>query len=145
MKTGWVSSITARPFLLLTLLSLLGLFSQGCSGRDRETRGQTYTVRGQVKQLPDPRNPGTGLYLAHEAIDTWVGRGGEVEGMDAMTMPFPVGEDVPLEGLQPGDFVEIDLHVDWEADLPVEITSLRELPPGTRLVFDSANPDQTKN
>lgn len=132
MKTRAISGNALRPILLPLLLCLL---AAGCSGQRDEASGQHYTVRGQVKQLPDPRNPGSGLYVTHEAIDNWVGRSGEVEGMDSMTMPFPVDEDVSLDGIQPNDAVEFDLHVDWEADLPIEITGIRELPPGTRLVF----------
>lgn len=142
MKTRAISGNALRPLLLPLLLCLL---LPGCSGRSDATSGQHYTVRGQVKQLPDPRNPATGLYLTHEAIDNWVGRSGEIEGMDSMTMPFQVDEDVSLDGIAPNDLVEFDLHVDWEADLPVEITGIRELPPDTRLVFGSANPNQTKN
>ena len=144
MKTRAISGNALRPILLLLPLCLL--LAAGCSGRsDEAAGGQHYTVRGQVKQLPDPRNPATGLYVTHEAIDNWVGMDGEVEGMDSMTMPFQVDEDVSLDGIEPNDVIEFEVHVDWEADLPVEITSLRELPPGTRLVFDSADPDQTKN
>ncbi|HJX29499.1 MAG TPA: copper-binding protein [Thermoanaerobaculia bacterium] len=132
MKTRAISGTALRPLLLLPLLCLL---AAGCSSEGDEASGQHYTVRGQVKQLPDSRNPGTGLYVTHEAIDDWVGRSGEVEGMDSMTMPFPVDADVSLEGIEPNDAIEFELHVDWEADLPIEITSIRELPPGTRLVF----------
>ena len=144
MKTRAISGNALRPILLLLPLGLL--LAAGCSGRsDEAAGGQHYTVRGQVKQLPDPQNPATGLYVTHEAIDNWVGMDGEVEGMDSMTMPFQVDEDVSLDGIEPNDVIEFEVHVDWEADLPVEITSVRELPPGTRLVFDSADPDQTKN
>lgn len=142
MKTRSISGNALRPFLLPLLLCLL---AAGCSGRGDETGGQHYTVRGEVKQLPDPANPGTGLYVTHEAIDNWVGRSGEVEGMDSMTMPFPVDEDVSLDGIEPGDKIEFELHVDWEADLAVRITSLRELPPDTPLVFGSASPIKTPN
>ena len=142
MKTRAISGNALRPILLLPLLCLL---AAGCSGRGDEASGQHYTVRGQVKQLPDPRNPGTGLYVTHEAIDNWVGRSGEVEGMDSMTMPFPVDEDVSLDDIQPNDAIEFEVHVDWEADLAVEITSIRELPPGTQLVFGSADPTRAQN
>lgn len=122
-----------RTLFLLAVLSLAG-----CSGR--EESGRTYTVRGQVTQLPDPGNPGTGLYLNHEAIDDFVSRDGEMVGMDPMNMPFQVDEEVALEGIGAGDVVEVKLHVDWEADVAAEIVEIRELPPGTKLVFRAAQP-----
>ncbi len=122
-----------RTLFLLAVLSLVG-----CSG-GRES-GRTYTVRGQVTQLPDPNNPGTGLYLNHEAIDDFVSRDGEMVGMDPMNMPFQVDEEVSLEGIATGDVVEARLHVDWEAEPAAEIVEIRELPAGTKLVFRAAKP-----
>jgi hypothetical protein len=134
--------------LFLAILAIL-LFLSGCAGKEEggsEGSGRTYTVRGQVTQLPDPASPGSGLYISHEAIDDYVGRSGEVEGMDPMNMPFPVGAGVSMEGIQPGDVVEFDLHVDWQSEeTPVKITRIRELPAGTRLDFRAAEPDKTKN
>ncbi|HKV09386.1 MAG TPA: copper-binding protein [Thermoanaerobaculia bacterium] len=115
------------------------LLAAGCTAQGGGP-GRDYTVRGQVRQLPDPATPGSGLYLSHEAIDDWVGRSGEVEGMDPMTMPFEVADGVSLEGIQVADVIEFTLHVDWKADVPVEITRIRELPVGTKLVFREAKP-----
>lgn len=128
-----------RTLFLLAVLSL-----SGCSGRDGTGAGRTYTVRGQVRQLPDPNNPANGLYLNHEAIDDFVGRDGEVVGMDPMTMSFPVDEKVPLEGIGVGDVIEFRLHVDWGAGTEAEIVEIRELPPGTKLDFRAANPKKTQ-
>jgi hypothetical protein len=125
-----------RTLFLLVVLSLAGCI-EGEGGKES---GRTYTVRGQVTQLPDPNNPGTGLYLNHEAIDDFVGRDGEVVGMDPMAMPFQVDEEVSLEGIGVGDVVEFKLHVDWGAQPEVEIVGLRELPPGTKLVYRAAQP-----
>jgi hypothetical protein len=111
------------------------LLSAGCAEEARQ--GRDYTVRAQVVQ---PADPTTGLYLYHEAIDDWMGRSGEVEGMDPMSMPFPVAEGVPTAGIETNDKVEVTLHVDWNAETPVEITSLRELPRETQLVFRAAEP-----
>lgn len=122
-----------------TLFFMAALSLAGCFGEEAES-GRTYTVRGQVTQLPDPNNPGTGLYLNHEAIDDFVSRDGEMVGMDPMTMPFQVDEEVPLEGIGVGDVVEIELHVDWGAETEAEIVGIRELPPGTKLVFRAAKP-----
>ena len=109
----------------------------GCG--QKPTEGRDYTLRAQVVQPPDPA---TGLYIYHEAVDDWVSRDGKMDGMDPMAMPFPVAKGVPLEGIQANDKVEVKLHVDWNADRPVEITQVRELPPDTQLVFRAAKPPQ---
>ena len=109
----------------------------GCGQKPAE--GRDYTLRAQVVQPPDPA---TGLYIYHEAVDDWVSRDGKMDGMDPMAMPFPVAKGVPLEGIQANDKVEVKLHVDWDADRPVEITQVRELPPDTQLVFRAAKPPQ---
>jgi len=137
--------VRARDFRwTLFLLAVLSL--AGCIKREGgKESGRTYTVRGQVTQLPDPGNPGTGLYLNHEALDDFVSRDGEMVGMDPMTMSFPVDEKVPLEGIGVGDVVEFKLHVDWGAETEVEIVGIRELPPGTKLVYRAAKPPKQKN
>jgi hypothetical protein len=126
---------------LLILILVLSL--AGCSGKESGT-GRIYTLRGQVIQLPDPKDPGTGLTLNHEAIDDFVSRDGEMVGMDPMTMSFLVDEKVPLEGIQVTDIVEVKLHVNWGAQPEVEIVEIRELPPGTKLVFRAAKPNKDK-
>lgn len=118
-----------RAGLILVICAILG-----CQGE----RGRDHALRGEVRQVPVPGN--SELFLHHEAIDDWTSRDGEVLGMDSMTMGFAVSDGVSLEGIQPGDKVEATLHVDWEADLPVKITALRELPPDTKLVFREARP-----
>ena len=129
-------------FPILFLLSILSL--AGCSGQKEES-GRTYTVRGQVTQLPDPNNPGTGLHLNHEAIDDFVTRDGEMTGMDPMPMSFLVDDKVSLEGIQRGDLIEFKLLVDWGADTEVEIVEIRELPPDTKLDFRAARPPEQEH
>lgn len=125
---------------LLGLLTLLTL-PAACKAPHA---GRTYTTRGQVVQLPDPAQPGSGLYLSHEAIDEFVDREGKTVGMDPMSMPFPVAKGVSLKDLHPADVVDFDLTVDWQAETPVEITRIRKLPPDTRLVFRAAKPKTPK-
>jgi hypothetical protein len=135
----------ARAFLGALMIASLA----GCGPREApesggqvgsQATGHTYKVRGQVTQLPDPANPGSGLHVQHEAVDDFVDREGKTVGMDPMNMPFPVADGVSLEGIAPADYVEFDLHVDWQADSPVAITRLHKLPPDTRLVFRAAQP-----
>jgi hypothetical protein len=144
---------TSALALVATLtLCALGTLGVTACGPQKEvapleaarTSGRTYTTRGQVTQLPDPANPGSGLYLSHEAIDNFVDRDGKTVGMDPMNMPFPVAEGVSLAGIAPADLVEFDLYVDWQADTPVAITRIRKLPPDTKLVFNAARPDKAE-
>jgi len=116
------------------------LLALGCGGG--ASKGRDYTLRAQVVQAPDPSNRAAGLYLYHEPIDDWVGRSGQVEGMDSMAMPFPVAPGVELAGIRTNDKVAVTLHVDWSAETPVEITRVRELPPATQLEFRAAKPPQ---
>ncbi|HEY0782831.1 MAG TPA: copper-binding protein [Thermoanaerobaculia bacterium] len=100
---------------------------------------QRYTGRGRVAQLPGPQGSRL-LYLQHEAIAGYRDRLGNVVGMSAMTMPFPLAPDASLAGIAVGDAVAFDLRVDWQAETEVEITQVRKLPAGTRLVFTEAPP-----
>ena len=130
----------ARAVRWAVLLLILGTILS-CTAKDSGS-GRTYTTRGQVIQLPDPANPGTGLTLNHEAVDQFMDRQGEIVGMDPMSMPFPVAKDVSLDGIQVGDVVEFKLHVDWSAEPAAEITEIRELPAGTKLDFRAAKPQK---
>lgn len=154
MQNGrlWVAPHATIPFVMGASergrrwtfpILIVALSLAGCSG-EQSGSGRTYTMRGQVIQLPDPKNPGTGLTLNHEAIDDWVSRDGETVGMDPMTMSFLVDEKVPLEEIQVTDVVEVKLHVDWGGQPEVEIVEIRELPPGTKLVFRAAKPKKDR-
>lgn len=123
------------------ILAVLALsVAAGCARTDGQDPGEgkvhLYTVRGEVRQLPDPAQPGSGLYILHEAIPDFTNREGQAIGMEAMTMPFPVDEEVSLAGVQPGDPVEFELRVAWEGSPEIQITGLRELPAGTKLALD---------
>jgi len=120
----------------LVLICLAALLAAGC-GRPR---GQSYTVRAEVVELPNDAN-GHLFVLHHEAVDGFVTRDGKVEGMDSMTMPFLVARNVPLSEIRAGDKVEVLLHVDWQAaERAVEITGLRKLSPDMHLDFRAARP-----
>ncbi len=123
---------------LLVLLPFFLLSLAGCSGGSKAgENAKVYTVRGQVEKLPEGEGTPM-LSLRHEAIDDYASRDGQVMGMDSMSMPFVVGGEASTEGIAVGDVIEFKLRVDWEAEEPVEITEIRELPPGTRLTFREA-------
>ena len=125
---------------LRVALALTFLAAAGCS----RGGGRDYTVRGKVAMLPEPGNPASGFAVAHQAIDGFVDRQGEVVGMDPMTMSFPLGPKVSLAGLAVLDPVEFTLHVDWSETPPVHITSVKKLPPGTPIVYRAAQPPGKK-
>ena len=128
-----------RP-LLLGALAFALVAALGCRGGD----GRTYTVRGQVVQVPEAGNPASSFQVYHEAIDGFVGRDGQITGMDPMTMPFPLAKGVSLEDVKIGDPVEFTLEVDWNAEPPVKVTKLSELPAGTKLEYRAADPDRAR-
>lgn len=99
----------------------------------------TYRVRGEIKELPDPNDPLSGLYIRHEAIDEFVTMEGEVRGMDSMTMPFMVADPVSFEGIEVGDKVAFTLTVSWDADPSIQVTEVEKLPADTQLEFRKAD------
>jgi Cu/Ag efflux protein CusF len=99
-----------------------------------------YTVRGQIVALPTADNPASELQIRHEPIPDFRS-GGEVVGMRAMVMPFPVGAGVSLEGIEVGDKVEFAFETRYSPDTQMvssyEVVSMTELPADTELVFDA--------
>src|SRR5439155_14474945 len=79
LMTGLLPGLTLSacydPPAMKTIPALLGaltttlIMSTACKAPQSAHQGRTYTTRGQVVQLPDPAQPGSGLYLSHEAID----------------------------------------------------------------------------
>lgn len=127
-----------------------GMWGPGPSTPDSPKSGsrqaeQTYSVRGEVFELPDPSNPRTAFRVHHEAIDNWVGSSGKVIGMNAMTMEFEPGPGVSLKGLNPGTKIRMTFDVWWEGTPPLRyprhiVTAIEVLPPETALEFRAAKP-----
>jgi hypothetical protein len=103
---------------------------------------QSYTIRAQVTALPDP--PKQALRLHHEAIPTFVGSSGKVEGMEEMEMEFPfLAPSASLKGIAPNDLVEATMEIRWKAEPRFVLTSIRKLPPGTVLnISPEGKPEQ---
>ena len=120
-------------FVLFGLLATASL--TGCSNENPNagaydptdpasyTQGQSYTVRGEVLQLPDAGPPPRDLKLQHEHIPDFVGKTGEVHmnpdgvpGMKAMAMPFPNVAPGALDGVSVGDKIEFLFLVRWDED-----------------------------
>lgn len=138
----------------LTVLAALAVVAlAGCGGQADEA-GQggaggrsggpppdgRYELQGIVERLP--QGPDNSLYIRHEAIDDFRDAHGEIVGMDSMTMPFPVAEGVPLEGVEAGDPIAFTFEVRWNDQPRFQVTSLRELPAGTEIEFRRAVPPE---
>jgi hypothetical protein len=91
-----------------------------------------YTVRGEVVRLPEHGVPLRELVLRHEAIPDFMGQDGRVVGMESMVMPLEVAPALPLDGVRPGDKVEVVLKVDW-ARPSYRVEQVRLLPASTVL------------
>ena len=125
----------------LQTLGVLVLLLAACAGGEEAAPAgagevHTYQVRGLIQSLPDPESDAGQLFIRHEAIPDLVGQSGEVEGMAAMTMPFPVDSQIDLVGFATGDPVRFTLRVDWQAARPVVVTAMEKLPADTELTFD---------
>lgn len=101
-------------------------------------RTDQYVVRGEVVRLPSAAEPAAEFMVRHEAIPHYRASGSKL-GMNTMTMPFPVGPDLSLEGVQVGDKIELTFEVrfDTEKDRPIayHATEVLKLPPETVLDF----------
>lgn len=96
-------------------------------------------VRGRISALPVEGSPTEQDFrIHHEAMPTFKGMTGKL-GMNSMTMKFPLGDGVSLEGFEIGDPIEFDLEVSWDASPPYWVTNLRKLPADTVLDFEKEN------
>ena len=70
----------------------------------------TYEVHGVIDRMPDANGQ---MRINHEPIPTFVGREGEMVGMKAMIMPFPLAAGVSVEGLAVNDPVKFTFETTW--------------------------------
>jgi hypothetical protein len=107
-----------------SLLSLV-LFLAACGGGGESTGPvQSYDVAGVITQLP--AGPGTELMIRHDEIPGFVNGAGEVVGMKAMVMGFPVAEEVDLSAFAEGDSVQFTFVVRWGQPKPLELTRMEK-------------------
>jgi Cu/Ag efflux protein CusF len=125
----------SRPaFAALAVLAVLVVSALGACKQEPDAPAAQYTVRGEIKGLPPPGGDAI-LYVHHEAIPTFVTREGQQRGMVSMSMPFGVPASVNLEGLAPGDKVEMTFAVHWDKNPATQLTAIRELPADTQLTL----------
>jgi hypothetical protein len=105
-----------------------------------------YSVRGRVMQIPSPAEPKAEFQVYHEAIPAFKANANEAEptGMNAMAMPFPVGEALSLEGVEVGDIVRVEFLVEYDPEtgdlVGWEATEVEKLPADTELSFGKVPP-----
>lgn len=112
---------------------------------DADRQPDTYSgIRGEITSLPDPNVPNSELKIRHEQIRDFKTKDGTISvtpegiaGMRSMTMPFPLGEDVSLDGYSVGDKVEFDFTVNWGGGSAPAwfITRIEKLPADTEIDY----------
>jgi hypothetical protein len=111
---------------LVVLSLLLFVFvGTGCGGQSEpppRTGVQTYEVSGVIARLPE--GPGTELMISHEEIPDFVNAAGDTVGMKAMTMGFPVSDQIDLTEFAAGDSVLIRFEVRWGQPGPLQLTRM---------------------
>ncbi|MBN2242901.1 MAG: hypothetical protein JW793_09450 [Acidobacteria bacterium] len=126
---------------------LVATIAAGCpqGHRDDKTAGaagdaRVYVVRGEVISVPQADKPGTQFIVKHEPIDDFRDAGGRIVGMSTMGMPFTPGRGVSLEGISPGDKIEMRWVLEWKPEAKEYVESIEKLPAETQLRFGKANP-----
>lgn len=122
------------------------IMAAGCSrGKTKEqpvaaNDAQTYLVRGEVISVPQAGKPGKQFIVRHEPIDNFQSDTGQIVGMSTMGMPFTPGKGVSLEGIKPGDNIEMRWFMQWKPEAREYVESVRKLPSETQLRFGEAHP-----
>lgn len=106
-------------------LAAFAVLLASCGGQKTADKPpDVYTIRGEISRLPAPGRSPRELWIHHEAVPSFKDTEGEVVGMEAMTMPFPLAEAVSVEGLAVGDRVEFVLEVRWEGTPPIVVSKV---------------------
>jgi hypothetical protein len=109
---------------------------------DSGVRTDSYEgILGEIASLPGDM-PGEDMQIRHEHIPGFKSESGEVHvsadgvpGMKSMTMPFPLGEGVSLDGYSVGDKVRFSFRVNWGGDTPWELTAIEKIAPDTPIDY----------
>jgi Cu/Ag efflux protein CusF len=142
---GEMKKSMIRAFGIIAMLG--AIIAVGCSRgqRNEQPAGaasdvQIYVIRGEVISVPQAGKSGTQFIVKHEPIDNFRDATGKIVGMDTMGMPFTPGNDVSLEGINPGDKIEMRWVLQWKPDSKEYVESVRKLPTETQLRFGKAHP-----
>lgn len=137
--------------IIFGIIAMLGtILATGCSRGQTNTQpateardAQSYVVRGEVISIPQAGKPGTQFIVKHEPIDSFRSASGQIVGMSTMGMPFTLGPGVSLEGIKPGDKIEMMWVMQWGPVAKEYLESVRKLPTETQLKFGEAHPPTT--
>jgi len=145
--TGSILRKPLQPHLRASCLAAvlaISLLAPSCADESADESEQaatdTYTVRGEVRQPPSDEDGGT-LMVQHEPIHDFV-QDGKVVGMDSMTMPFPLAEDVSADHLETGDKVRFTFEMRQDGPGSLQVTALEQLPDDKQLEFGEADPPE---
>lgn len=115
----------------------------GCSKSEpkpasAQTRTAEYTVRGRVVGLPDPARPASAFQVHHEPIPEFKSNWAKPpDGMNEMSMSFPLAPGVSVDAFKVGDAVELTFSVSYDAasggPSGYQVVRLAPLPEGTAL------------
>jgi Cu/Ag efflux protein CusF len=134
-RTAFVATAIA-----LSLCACLSACSSKSEPEATEAGGVVeYTVRGQVVDVVDDPVNGPTARIHHEPIPSFESQG-EIVGMHAMTMPFPLAEGLDATALTSGAIIEFSFRVSYSAESQLaeswELTEFTVLPETTELIFD---------
>jgi Cu/Ag efflux protein CusF len=137
-----VNGSNPKPRALCVGLVAFGLYAiGGCEQKKQKAAAEygpaehTYTVRGEVVEMPVAGDPMTSFRVKHEPIREYTDKDGKVVGMGTMTMSFTPGPGVLLEGIETGDKVEMVWEVWYRPRMRERVTAIRELPADTAMNY----------
>lgn len=103
-------------------------------------------ILGEITELPIEGDPSKSLKIHHQQIPNFKNNKGEINvsakgvaGMGSMTMPFPLGQGLNLDGFHIGDKVSFTFQVNWgeTGGAAWEVTQIEKIDPTT--VIDYTN------
>lgn len=104
-------------------------FAESSVGAEVAEKVHRYNVKGVIVRLPKVDTDKPEIFIKHEEIPDYVGSKGDVVGMNAMTMPFYLGEGVSVGELKVQDKVEFIFESWWKpkpGDRIVEIKKVED-------------------
>lgn len=110
---------------------------------DVQMRTDVYEgVIGEIKFIPEAGDTKLHPKIRHVQIPTFKKMDGKVAmspdgvpGMKSMTMEFPLGEGVSLDGYAVGDKVRFSFEAHWGERVSWEITAIEKLDPAMEIDF----------
>jgi hypothetical protein len=137
-----------RAFRIIAMLG--AIIAVGCSRGQRNEQptgaasdAQIYLIRGEVLSVQKADKPGMEFIVKHEPVDNFRNASGQIVGMSTMGMPFTPGKGILLDGIKPGDKIEMRWVMQWKPEAKEYVESVRKLPMEAQLLFGDAHPPPT--